>query len=919
MPDNRVDITISAENRSRAAFQQARQDIQGTTQAVQGLNRELPRVRVGADSIKVFQDATGRFHDAVTGRWVSAQRVMAEGLTVIQREGKGAGDSVEGLNDRFRRGSAPARRYGAEIGNIHVQLIALGVANRAVQRSIQATIVAQSREAITLERLNVGLQSLSSSYAEAAKQRERLIEASRLPGLNLEQALRSSLQLQAIGETGERATRIITEFGNALALSGQPASELRAVISGLRQISGEGKVLQEDIGIITSRVAALGRGLRETFGGTRAEDIRRFYDALGVRGSEQGPRFISDVLKILSELPRAGDTAANAIENLQDTFDRAQATIGQNFLPVIREVTAGLESLAKQVEDNPELARTIAQWEVFISTLGSVAFGVAGVGAALKILGPGALAALKSPLGLAALAVGALAGGLLTLKVRADEATPAQKNLTRSATDLASSYKTLADSQKEVASAQRELNTARQGDVGVAAATAELAKAQNELRTATETRIDTLESRAKALVESLAAEEERVKGLQQEYKDLTTQIEELTEQSTFFGRFWERFAAGFAYGSNQGVLTPDVIETVTSGPINTLNRAERRQGEVQEELDVVAPTARRLGESELDRLHTEIRSLTQALREPRSVVGVRETVTGTRSVLQNVADRSEIPRVVPGGLSDDQADAFERGIEDTTRSLERFNETIDETARRLDPNRPQHIVQDLLGRPDASIPASRQAIGVTVPGLNIPSGDPGLLGSGRAAAQAGVAATESQRFIAEVEGRFADANYQISQSNLEILGVYRDEAVRIFDEIGEARKTTELDTIEAILTANRWLFENLRGYSETEAALFERLDAQRASLQDESLSRLANTVEARQAQYDNELRAQRQAEDAKQQKYEETHNFERYLLGLRRTGLQRANQEVARLQDRALDAESSRRIENRSARGATGD
>ena len=68
--------------------------------------------------------------------------------------------------------------------------------------------------------------------------------------------------LQALGKSGEDATEIIREFGNALALSGTAPRELNQVVNAIRQMSGEGKILQEDIAILTTRVAALGAALK---------------------------------------------------------------------------------------------------------------------------------------------------------------------------------------------------------------------------------------------------------------------------------------------------------------------------------------------------------------------------------------------------------------------------------------------------------------------------------------------------------------------------------------------------------------------------------------------------------------------------------------------------------------------------------
>ena len=54
----------------------------------------------------------------------------------------------------------------------------------------------------------------------ATTQYQRLVEVSRLPGINIENSLRATLQLEALGKSGEDVTEIIREFGNALALSG---------------------------------------------------------------------------------------------------------------------------------------------------------------------------------------------------------------------------------------------------------------------------------------------------------------------------------------------------------------------------------------------------------------------------------------------------------------------------------------------------------------------------------------------------------------------------------------------------------------------------------------------------------------------------------------------------------------------------
>ena len=368
--NRRVSITIEARNQASRVFRQLQADINATNTASSNLSRTT---------------AAGN-------------------------------RSLEGWTGSLLKGRETVKTYASAVGNLHGEMIGLGVAQRGLNNALDATAISQGRAAVNLERLQVALQTISGSTAAATAQYERLVDVARLPGINLENSLRASTQLQAIGKSGEEATDIIRQFGNALALSSQSPRELRQTIRGLSQLSTVGSVLQEDLEIVTSRISVLNRGLKE-LGGPRAEGIRKFYDALGVPPDQQGPRLVEDMLNILRELPRAGNTAANAIENLFDTTERAQATIGRNFLPIIRESTSALEGLAARIEKTPELARTIALFETFAGTLGTVAVGIAGVGVAVRFLGPALIATFTNPIGLAALAVGGLAAAVLTWRV----------------------------------------------------------------------------------------------------------------------------------------------------------------------------------------------------------------------------------------------------------------------------------------------------------------------------------------------------------------------------------------------------------------------------------------------------------------------------------------------------------------------
>ena len=406
--DNQIGIIITGTNNSTAAFTR--------------LKTDLDAVAVSAKAVTESQKAM-----ATEGRAATA-------------ENRALSSSVKASNTAFRRNAVAVRQSRVAVRRWRVEAdraarageryresselaaVALGLA----ARNTTAFAKAQIAGAANLERLLIGLDAITGSLDAANAQYRDLIQVSRLPGINIENSLRATLQLQALGKTGEEATRIIRGFGNALALSGRSPRELGQVINAIRQMSGEGKILQEDIAIITTRIASLIPLMQEAFGGTRAEDVRKFYDALGTPPSQQAQLFLEVMLEGLERLPRAGETAANAIENLFDTAGRVQAQIGSNFLPLVKETTAAVEGALFAIERSPDAGRNIASLEAFAGGLLGVTAAAATLQASIKFLGPSLLAFAKGPVGIAAAAAGLAAGAYLAWEVNLTAATEAQ-------------------------------------------------------------------------------------------------------------------------------------------------------------------------------------------------------------------------------------------------------------------------------------------------------------------------------------------------------------------------------------------------------------------------------------------------------------------------------------------------------------
>ena len=880
----RVDIVIEAQNRAQQPLNQVRQQLLGVNNAA-----ALPRVRVAADNISVFRDRLGRLHEA-SGRHISQQKALAQGYTIIDTNARSAGAGLGGVNDQLRRGSAPARRYGAEIGNIHVQLIALGVAQRAVQQAIRATFIEQSKEAINLERLQVSLRIISGSYEEATKQRERLIEVARLPGINFEQALRASLQLQAIGKDGQEATDIIKEFGNAFALAGGTGQQLFGVVHGIRQIISDGTVLQRELNIITSRIAVLTPIMQEAFGGNRAEDVRAFAESIG-RGDEIVEVFFEKIIAGLKELPRAGNTAGNAIENLQDSIDRAQAQVGGNFLPLIKELTSGFEGFANTIEDNPGLAKGIAQLEVFVGILGSVAIGIGGVGVAAKILGPGIIAAFSNPFGAAALAAGALAAGLLTVQVRASqlraEIEKTGKAVERVKSILeAPTLETLTAALDQISERQRTVRA----DIERLSANGLTEIRPGRFANENQAEIEGLQA---SLAETLPIVEQLSRALGQLDTD-AQQTASRTQAS--LENLIDNLGASATSSTQAIAIALQHLDDFGGGRDTNLNDENRRARDLALDLGdqliaIAESTSVKQIESNKKRVDTLARDNSLIIDDNEQLqsllLAAEEAFTAQRRQLrqQEIADIQSANRGVAASQRLQAETDFSREFRDIRKDLlEATNrDEVDAAQTRI------NTALEALDR----LGIRHQAFNRYLVDL----------------------ARIRERTITEIEqderDRAIQGYYsQRIEAEMQFSGQFRDIRSRLL----EATRQGQVDALQKEFDAT---VQNLteRGIAYQAFNRFiQQFPRDRANQEeqilDEQLSHLADTVEARQAQHEDDLRSQRQVEEQKQKKYEETHDYETFLLGLRNKSVKEATQALARLEERALDASSSRQFEN---------
>ena len=834
MPDNRLTLTIEAQNQASQAFQAFRQDVAKSNELLN---------RIASNTERVAR---------ATVKLTDSQKIV--------------------------------KRLRGEYNHLRTDIHNTAAVTRQFAKALQSQIRSQIDAAANLERLRVGLDTISGSAAAAEQQYRRLVDVSRLPGINIENSLRASLQLQALGKSGEDAAEVIREFGNALALSGTAPRELNQVVNAIRQMSGEGKILQEDIAILTTRVAVLVPHLKEAFGGTRAEDVRKFFDALGVDESDQADRFLRIVLDRLKELPRAGETASNAIENLGDTTQRLQAAIGANFLPVVKQATGALEGLLMEIEREPQLARTIAILEALGGTFLTVTAAGVGLAAALPAL-IAAIASLGAPILVPIAIVGGLTAALVALKVASQ--------------DIETQIEQLAATFDELDEALRKNHEAIQSNQQ---AQVESAKSSLTIqRGAIQQHITLLEEERASIERSIEANRKRAEqGL-------------LPIAST-----------GESFGKQ--LDNANARLEVTRHRLQEVNDALRANEEAAVPIQKAAVNIETLTKA-VTRLKTE-------LEEETTFEGISQSITGDpagfRQSAQALADIETLLRVNVDRFKE-LREAAASGNQEAATALSKLNQQFEGLR---DTQADRHIDNlsaafDELNQ-STNVTSSQLAdvLQVTQAFANAFQGTGGLITDDVARAAELIADIQTRLNSVRQEEQLPKRQRRKSQadeepeSQIERITEQRQaeleaqvdvarELFQIRKDIREAENQAEIDAAEgqaaALLRVNgRFVsqFIELRGLITDEAI------AQSETLRDQSLALLANEVEARQALYEDDLKSQRQVEQAKRQENEKTYDYDALLTDLRTKNRQAAAQDLIRLEGRALDISSKRQHEN---------
>lgn len=222
----------------------------------------------------------------------------------------------------------------------------------------------------TFDRMTRGMTTLEGSASGAKQRMEELREASKLPGLEFEQAVQGDIRLRSVGVSAELSKKALIEMGNALSLAGGTASDLDGVVLALTQIISKGKVSAEEINQIAERVPQVRAVMQDMFGTADTETLQKM--------NIDAETFVSTLVTGFGKLERA---QAGLDEKMADFSTSIRSAANALLEGLVGQGADGLSRLGGLLDANNDKLREAG------SLLGNAAAGgaefVSGLGTGL--------------------------------------------------------------------------------------------------------------------------------------------------------------------------------------------------------------------------------------------------------------------------------------------------------------------------------------------------------------------------------------------------------------------------------------------------------------------------------------------------------------------------------------------------------
>lgn len=308
----------------------------------------------------------------------------------------GIGAEISGLNRGLNDAETRISQFVSKldkIGAVGDRLTSIGSnMTKAITLPLLGLGVAAVKSYGDMQALKMGLEAVMGSARLAGTEMTRLQEVAKLPGLGLNEAVKGSIRLQAIGISAESAANMMMQVGNAVATVGNGTAEFERAMYGVQQLANTKFPLGEDLNIIKDALPQVSKLLKDAFGTDRSDELAK----MGKTSAE----LVEVIITGLGKLPRVAGGINGAFENMKDSVTNSLSRIGLiidknlDISGIIDKISSGLDSIVSRFETlSPAIQTSILAFAGVLTVAGPLLVVVGGFLTALPsmIAGFGAL------------------------------------------------------------------------------------------------------------------------------------------------------------------------------------------------------------------------------------------------------------------------------------------------------------------------------------------------------------------------------------------------------------------------------------------------------------------------------------------------------------------------------------------------
>lgn len=246
-----------------------------------------------------------------------------------------------------------------------------------------AAILFAAKSAGEFETIEAQFETLTGSVEEAQEVIKELSDFAARTPFQFQGIAQSAKQLIAFGITGDKLIPTLTKIGDVSAATGAAFKDLTLIFG---QVKAAGKLTGERLLQLEERAIPIGPALAKTMGVAETAirdlvskgevDFKTFEKAFASLNQKGGLAF--------EGMEKRSKTFEGVLSTLGDNFDLVVAAVGENFLPILKELAVVLTNVLGFIRKNPGLTDFIAKMLVAGTATGALLTTV-GLGATILL------------------------------------------------------------------------------------------------------------------------------------------------------------------------------------------------------------------------------------------------------------------------------------------------------------------------------------------------------------------------------------------------------------------------------------------------------------------------------------------------------------------------------------------------------